>query len=367
MGGVFYYFIALVVVVGAVFFAVLLIFDFLGAGRAGGLSDVGIVLGVLAAVSLTAYIADRIRIRIHDRRILRKAAEMEMRAYYESPEWQQGYRSYLAAHPVKKISRGGTIPLLKRFFKFSGMNFRAAGCLTLIAAVYYFLVGSDGFSAVSLIPHIRNTFVVAVIFYGFIFFPVIFITTVPFKSWRKARRRKNARSLDSLEKLYEGAGYVSSGEALIVLGEREVLLCNLEGVMSVPWERIRGVSRVVRTYQTYLFERPGYPPVYSTGMEFETGICLTVAPGDFVSGDDFPQNWVAHELADYLRSQVKSGNTYAKEGFTLHFLFNEYQMVFLEAEIRKRIGQSEEESYVRRIYEAPGRRDFGNYNLSDYV
>lgn len=325
----------------------------------------GIFLGAGAVVFVSAYIADKIRISIHDRRLRQKAADMEMKDFYETPEWQNALRNYLSHHPFKTVSRGGVTSLVKRFFQFSGMNFRAAGFLTIIAAGYYLLVGAT--DAESWQSHFRNTFMVAAVFYGIVFFPVLFITTVPFKSWRKQYRKKNPNGAAVLEKMFDGAKYVSSGESLMVLGDTHVLLANLNGVMTLPWDSIRSVSRTIWIYpRRLMFGSKNPQSRYYTGLIFKTGLCVSVVPG--VTDDPVPLNWGTPDSFVHLyETNIDHGDIYGSEGITLQFTFNEYQMALLESEIRKRIGQSEEDSRVRLIEKAQRRLDFGNYNLSDYV
>ena len=239
----------------------------------------GVTVGLLM---LLAFLADKLRIRLHDCRILAKAESCCTGRYYQNPEWQRAFAAY------------------ESFFRLSPLNFKAA--IALLVFLYGGLRLIVGVEGVGLDPTKLDSFLLwnlglPVLFFVLFFILAGFFTGVPCKVWLKqiSRSRGNresgerSRSRPDPEKVLDSARYLSSGESLFIFGNNHLLMANLDGVMLLPWSRIAEVTRAVLVFPQYLRTRR-IGNYYYCGLKLYQGVIIRFRDTDD-DVSDIPQGW----------------------------------------------------------------------------
>lgn len=317
--------------------------------------------GIMVFLYSAAFMLNRMRIRISDRWILETTERIERDSAGTDPETALAFKEYFQTHPVRQLPRTGVKSAIRRFYTFTPLNFRAAGFLTLLAAGYYCFM-----SLANDMPHDMHWTIFLVlsavksvaVVYPPAFLLTLVVTTVPYKSWVRRHRKGNDPKFSELDRLFGGARYIASGNSLIALGEEHLLLCNLNGLMVLPLERVRSVRRCVWNYPHYLELGHGTPLKISTGLCHVTGLYIEITLKARDCYDAIPHNWCSPHIVE---------SAIGWETADIPFLLNEYQMTFLYREIRRLIAQNEPYPHVSVFGEAPNGPFFGNYNLSDYL
>lgn len=257
----------------------------------------GVTVGLLM---LLAFLADKLRIRLHDRRILAKAESCCTGRHYRDPAWQRAFAAYESRHPLRQLSRGGVVSRVTRFFRLSPLNFKAA--IALLVFLYGGLRLIVGVEGVGLDPAKWDSFLLwnlglPVLFFVLFFILSGFFTGVPCKVWLKqiSRSRGNresgerSRSRPDPEKVLDSARYLSSGESLFIFGNNHLLMANLDGVMLLPWSRIAEVTRAVLVFPQYLRTRR-IGNYYYCGLKLYQGVIIRFRDTDD-DVSDIPQGW----------------------------------------------------------------------------
>ncbi len=358
----------------------------------------------LAVLPLT-YFADKIRIRLHDRRILAKAESFSDGRPYRNPEWRRKFAAYEVRHPLRQLSRGGVTSLVRRFYRLSPLNVRAAILMTVI--IYGFIRLNTLTDGVGLNPAAWDDFLLwnlglpALIFA--LFFAIAgFFTGAPGKVWLKRIRRSRAEHksdrrggvFSDPEMLFDSARYLSAGESLFVFGKSHLLMANPDGVMAVPWSSITQVTRAVCAFPDYLRLGHGERHRYYCGLKLYRGVIITFRhPCD---APDMPKDWqgayyensgfqkegacyylpeITEDAAPDSRRETELSDAAPPgrlPGYPVphaeFFPLNEFQMQIFIAEICRRFRLSLKEpcDFFKKSGATARGHDFGHYDLSDY-
>lgn len=396
----FFSFCALMLVAAVIAYFVALYFHFNVA--------IAIVLVSLPVLLLT-YFLKKFNVRVHDEHILTQVESFCEGHYYRNPEWQRAFAAYERRHPLGQLSRGGVVSLVRRFYRFSPLNFKAAIWLTVVIYGYVrFISLTDGLgrNPAELESFLLwNLWLPALIFL-LSFMISGFFTGVPGKIWRKQVRRSRAKHKSGQrggffpdpEKLFDSAKYLSAGESLFIFGKRHLLMANPDGVMAVPWSSVTQVTRAALIFPVYRHPEGGDKsywgtemlrgviitfrheynapdvPKYWQGSEYEIGCfrkdgdCYTLPEITEDAGPDYePDSLREMVLQDAARGTGRTPGGYPVTHAEF-FPMNEFDMHIFIKEIcqRFRLPLKEPCDVSKRFSHEFWGHDYGHYDLSDF-
>lgn len=339
-------------------------------------------------IGIAIVIADKIRIRIHDKRIEKKMNALVTEEYTQSPEWKQANTRYADAHPLKTVSKSGIRTLISGFYTFSPINMTCAAAAGVVMAGYFSIINYKS------VPfyHTASLFLIIFTVASTVLLIVIRkFTTVPYRAWLKAMINQNPDFYAELQKRFDNAKYVKTGESLLFLGKDSVLMCNLLGIAEIPYANIAGVARTVLSCPQYinLTSHTGTGKDYYCGLKCKTGIVTDIIP----SGSPVSSLWyqeVKYKIkiaTNVIHSGSSGSSPWSKvsrqiitkgganeplisdlDQISAFFPLNEHQTDMFIREISKKLDNISipDEYEVMKLTEEYNPNPVGNFDVSDY-
>jgi hypothetical protein len=164
---------------------------------------------------------------------------------------------------------------------------------------------------------------------------------VPFKKWYRKQIEYNRDFHVIMEEDYYSGRYISSGESLLVFGDKTLVMANMNGICSIPYNSIGSISRVVFTYPRYAHVARNLENY--CGRASITGIIIDVDNAE----SSLPQFWRRdHQVFNdqyFLKNNHISYmlHNHADSQLISVFLpFNEYQVNMIIEEICQRFNKT---------------------------
>lgn len=296
-----------------------------------------ISLAIIAGIYITGFILSRIYIHNRDKRLAEEHDNRSSGLHYRSKKWQDRYSKYTRKHHLKKISESdGVMTVIRHFFRFSNYNLRMSAVITIMVSLYTY----------SFLYHFDSDFfliapVIIPSVYIATFLIISFFTTVPFKKWYRKQIEYNRDFHVIMEEDYYSGRYISSGESLLVFGDKTLVMANMNGICSIPYNSIGSISRVVFTYPRYAHVARNLENY--CGRASITGIIIDV----YNAESSLPQFWRRdHQVFNdqyFLKNNHISymlHNHADKQLISVFLPFNEYQVNMIIEEICQRFNKT---------------------------